>query len=258
MTTFCRQAAEVWASYTTQEIPSKGVKLPELFQEVLNQLAKEIRSPAVALETRSPTSQPLRIFEVGCGVGELAANLSSQGHLVVGCDVNPGAVDVASMRSSGATFFCGNVASADFIQVASAALGQREVQDQFDFVVLQLFLSVVGGRQERKASLQAALSLLRPGGALYASCSGVSGDINPAYAALYAQDRTATGEENTYYSRNEAGEVLYVTHHFEPVELEALLAECGFVAIQVVVKKEASSRRPSEVANFLYATARKA
>jgi hypothetical protein len=63
----------------------------------------------------------------------------------------------------------------------------------------------------------------------------------------------------SYFSRDGDGNVLYTTHHFSVVELEAMLIEVGFADTIVVHEiREASSRRPEEVANFLYASARRA
>eukprot|EP00984_Skeletonema_dohrnii_P003450 scaffold1167_cov108-Skeletonema_dohrnii-CCMP3373.AAC.10 len=62
----------------------------------------------------------------------------------------------------------------------------------------------------------------------------------------------------TYYSRGaNNGNILYSTHHFTVGEITKLLKEGGFVDVRVQEVQERSSRRPEEVANFLYAMARK-
>jgi hypothetical protein len=133
---------------------------------------------------------------------------------------------------------------------------------------LQLLLSVVGGKEERRRTLQYAARRLKPpsspsssssGGTIYLSCSGVSDDINESYAELYRQDAAATGEEYTYYSRDDdtGGKILYTTHHFKIEEVKELLEDTGFEDIRIEQKKEASSRRPDEAAYFLYVTATK-
>lgn len=49
----------------------------------------------------------------------------------------------------------------------------------------------------------------------------------------------------SYFSRDGDGNVLYTTHHFSVVELEAMLIEVGFADTIVVHEiREASSRRP--------------
>ncbi|MFM8415129.1 MAG: hypothetical protein ACKOCX_10435, partial [Planctomycetota bacterium] len=91
----------------------------------------------------------------------------------------------------------------------------------------------------------------------FLSASGVSDDVNPEYARLYAHDSTLTGEAFTYWSRDDTGRVLYATHHFTESELRGLLAAAGLTSIDITPVQEASSRRPQERAIFLYATAAK-
>jgi len=63
-------------------------------------------------------------------------------------------------------------------------------------------------------------------------------------------------KRHSYLSRDDCGEVLYVTHHFTVDELTRLLEAAGFDEISVVTERETSSRRPDEAAYFLYATCR--
>lgn len=129
--------------------------------------------------------------------------------------------------------------------------------EPFDVVVCQLVVSIVGGPTDRGRLLRTCSALLRPEGRLFVSASGVSGDVNPAYARLYAADAPLTGESFTYHSRDAEGRVLYATHHFSEPELESALAAAGLTQIAIVSAVEASSRRPEERAIFLYATASK-
>ena len=238
-----RSAAD-WAAFAPEAIPSKGARLPPVFDAALS-----------CLEHAAPSG--LRIVELGCGCGELAAALQSRGHEVLGVDVNAGAVARAAQRCPAGRFVPADVGAPGLVARAAATLG-AEARGCFDFAVLQLLLSVVGGPEERRAVLGNAAALLRAGGALYLSCSGASEGINAGYAALYERDAAATGEFRTYFSRDEAtGEVLYVTHHFTAAELEELLRGCGFEEVRTEVVREASSRRPTEAAYFLYTVARK-
>jgi len=61
----------------------------------------------------------------------------------------------------------------------------------------------------------------------------------------------------THYSRDADDNILYTTHHFTVKELTELFQEGGFVDGREQEVQEKSSRRPEEVANFLYAMARK-
>jgi SAM-dependent methyltransferase len=139
----------------------------------------------------------------------------------------------------------------------------------FDLVIMQLLISIVGTVEHRHRTLQNASKLLRDGGKIYLSASGISDQINPKYAQLYEQDKPLTGEEYTYYSRGKtttttattstrAGRILYTTHHFSVSELEELLNDTGFFDVRIQQRLEHSSRRPDEAAYFLYAVATKA
>jgi hypothetical protein len=119
-----------------------------------------------------------------------------------------------------------------------------------------LVLSIIGAARQRTNLLRHVRENLRPGGWLYLSASGVSDTINAGYARLYADDSRLTGERHSYLSRNEQGEVLYMTHHFTAAELVQQLEAAGFSQISMTTEKESSSRRPDEAAYFHYATCR--
>jgi hypothetical protein len=90
------------------------------------------------------------------------------------------------------------------------------------------------------------------------SASGVSDDINSTYKELYDADASKTGEQNTYFSRNANGDVLYTTHHFTEDELQKLILSTGcFEIVSFETKMETSSRRPNEAARFFYVVAKR-
>mmetsp|Transcript_28574 Transcript_28574/g.36889 ORF Transcript_28574/g.36889 Transcript_28574/m.36889 type:complete len:176 (-) Transcript_28574:125-652(-) len=127
-----------------------------------------------------------------------------------------------------------------------------------NFCILQLLLSIVGNVAKRCQTITTAYHSLKKGGYIYLSCSGVSDTINSNYKQLYERDYPATQEMYTYYSRGaNIDNILYSTHHFTVNEITKLLKEGGFVDVHVQEIQERSSRRPEEVANFLYAMARK-
>ena len=198
---------------------------------------------------------------MACGCGELCAFLQSRQHKVIGTDINHGAIASANENCLlPGSCFVADVTIPKFsedIETKQMACGTSSPLTTFDFVILQLLVSIVGGPASRKATLQNAISLLRPRGTLYLSCSGVSDDINPNYAQLYQEDRAAMTEPYSYFSRSEQGEILYTTHHFSEPELKELLQEAGLVDIHIEQHKEASSRRPNEAAYFFYATAKR-
>ena len=234
-----RDAREDWKRFDAGMIPSKD-STPQLD-----------RFLATVKETASE-SPPLTLLDVGCGTGRLGRRLYDQGFSVLGVDISPDAVRVA--RENAVTAKAAGRAlrfeEADF----AADRSPRLDGGPFDIVVCQLVLSIIGDARNRRNLLRHVRDNLRPGGWLFLSASGVSDTINAGYARLYAEDVHLTGEQHSYFSRDERGEILYMTHHFTENELVSLLEAAGFGQIGVTTEREASSRRPNEAAHFLYAT----
>lgn len=237
-----RDAPEDWRRFDAALIPTKDAT------PVLDGLL-------AAVFARPPHDRPLAALDVGCGTGRLALRLHERGLSVTGVDVSPSAIRAARglIPDSGASSRPLRFAEADF----AADPPSRPEGGPFDVVICQLVISVIGDARQRRNLLRHAHDNLRPGGWLYLSASGVSDDINPGYARLYAADARATGERHTYFSRDDRGGILYATHHFTVDELQDLLEEAGFIAIHVTTVREASSRRPDEAAFFHYVTCRR-
>jgi SAM-dependent methyltransferase len=236
-----RDAREDWRRFDAGSIPSKAAT-PQL-----DRFLESIRAAA-------PETPPRALLDVGCGTGRLGRRLYEQGFSVLGVDVNPDAVRVAGEMTVPAD---ASGRSLRFVEADFAAdLPPRIDGGPFDVVVCQLVLSIIGDARDRKNLLRHVHDSLRSGGWLYLSASGVSDTINAGYARLYAEDARLTGERHTYLSRDERGEVLYMTHHFTADELAGLLEEAGFSQVGIAIEREASSRRPDEAAYFLYATCR--
>jgi len=196
------------------------------------------------------THRPARALDIGCGAGGVTRLLLARGFSVVGVDINPAAI--AALKRE-----LGDAAEVHERDVASeAGFGLDEAG--FDVAVCQLVVSVVGDARDRAQLLSNTWRALRPGGSLFISFSGLSADLNAEYAELYARDVQATGEYGSYLSRDGDGRVLYRTHHFAKADVERLLQEHGFVAIQIEEQIEASSRRPEQRARFFYATCTRA
>jgi SAM-dependent methyltransferase len=235
-----RDAAADWRRFDPQSIPTKE-STPHLdtFLQALRQATPD---------------KLLTLLDVGCGSGRLSKRFTEQGFAVLGVDISPTAIRVARSLAApaAATGRWLRFEEADF----AADQSPRLDAGPFDVVVCQLVISIIGTIRNRSNLLRHVHDNLRPGGWLALSASGVSATINPGYAKLYAADVSLTGECHSYLSRNDRGEVLYMTHHFTADELGCLLEAAGFCEVSVTSEKQTSSRRPGEAAYFLYATCR--
>lgn len=222
-----------WATFEPASIPTK-THTPQLERWV------------VALGSR-----PLRVVDVGCGVGNSTRRLVQQGFSVVGLDINAAAISqlTAALADPAVELHVQDVARAEGLGLAPASL---------DAAVCQLVASIVGDVQDRATLLRNISEVLRPGGALFISFSGLSDDLNPEYASLYARDLAETGEHGSYVSRAPDGRELYRTHHFGRDEIVQLLTSHGFCELEIDEQIEASSRRPDQRARFFYVTCRRA
>jgi 2-polyprenyl-3-methyl-5-hydroxy-6-metoxy-1,4-benzoquinol methylase len=235
-----RDARDDWRRFDATRIPSK---------DATPHLDRFLRS----VQDAATGGPPLALLDVGCGDGRLSRRMHDQGFSVTGVDISEEAVraarELAVAAAAGPRL---RFVAADF----AADHLPRIDAGPFDVVVCQLVISIIGAARDRATLLRNIHANLRPGGRLYLSASGVSDTINPGYARLYAEDAHLTGERHSYFSRDERGAILYTTHHFMADELTGLLEASGFERIEMTVEREASSRRPNEAANFLYATCR--
>ena len=222
-----------WREYSTDLIPSKN-KLPDFLFKLLE---KE------GVKT---------ILDLGCGIGKFSIDLYLKGYSVIGVDINPKAIEIAKTEAQKII----DLSSQNYLRFYVGDTNNLNLESSpFDAVLMQLVISIIGGIEHRKQLLQTSRKLLKKGGLLYLSASGVSDDINPKYAKTYEKDFPLTGEQHTYLSKDSEGKILYLTHHFTENELKELL-QTNFKYIKIRKEKEASSRRPDEVAYFLYATAK--
>jgi SAM-dependent methyltransferase len=215
-----------WAAFDPAAIPTKS------------------QTPQLERWLQALGSPPLRVVDIGCGAGDVTRRLSAQGFSVVGLDINE--ASITQLRAAlNVELHVRDVASADGFGLAPASC---------DAAVCQLVASVVGDAQDRGALLRNIGEVLRPGGALFISFSGLSDDLNAEYASLYARDVVETREHGSYVSRDASGRALYRTHHFSRKEIVELLSKHSFRDIQIDEQIEASSRRPDQRARFYYVT----
>jgi len=235
-----RDAREDWRRFAPASIPTK------LVTPLLDGFLEECRA------RHAPGVHPT-LLDVGCGDGRLSLRMHERGFAVTGVDVNEQAIHAA--RRLPVAGDRGQPPPRFLVADAAGFVVPHAVGGPFDVVVCQLVVSIVGEPADRARLLGTCSNLLRPGGRIFVSASGVSGDINPEYARLYAVDVAQTGEPFTYYSRDRSGEILYATHHFSMAELDSALTAAGLTGVAISAVSESSSRRPDERAIFLYATA---
>lgn len=237
-----RDSREDWRRYDAGKIPSKGA-------------TPQLDGFLGAVQATTPANRPLALLDVGCGTGGIARRLYERGFSVLGIDVNPDAISAARQLAVPAD---APGRGLRFVEADFAADRSPQIDGgPFDVAICQLVLSIIGDARQRANLLRNVGRNLRPGGWLFLSASGVSDTINAGYARLYAEDVSVTGERHTYFSRDDAGTVLYTTHHFTTDELVGLLETAGFCEISLTTEKESSSRRPDEAAFFHYATCRR-
>lgn len=229
-----RDPRKDWREYPADQIPSKE-SVPDCLYAVLQR------------------ERAKKVLDLGCGTGNLAVDLAERGYCVTGVDINEAALKVAQAR---AAFSPGKYQDPPRFLVGDAT--HLELDDgPFDAVLLQLVISIIGTEEDRRRLIHRISSLLRPGGILYVSASGISDEINPRYGKLCQRDLPRTGEKYSYFSEDpETGRILYMTHHFSQEELEELLKK-DFDIEMLDKKKEVSSRRPNEPAYFFYVIARR-
>lgn len=186
--------------------------------------------------SRSCQRRRLSSLEMGCGQGQVAHQLASSTLcasllVVVTTDINEKEIEEARHNDdTNAVFLVPNVTQRGSVdppipsctKICKLTLqdDSSTEQDAFDFVILQLLISIVGRLEDWKQTLRNVVDSLREGRTIYLLASGTSDTINPKYAQLYQQDAPLTGECYAYFSRDTTVSVLYVTHHFSVQELE--------------------------------------
>lgn len=127
-----------------------------------------------------------RVIDVGCGTGENALYLASQGHDVLGVDGAPSAIErarhKAAERGLTASFELGNV------------LDLRSSAGEFDSAIDSGCFHVFGD-EDRPAYVRSVHGVLRPGGRLFLLCFSdrQAGDWGPRRVTQHELRASFTG-----------------------------------------------------------------
>ncbi len=151
-----------------------------------------------------------RVLDIGCGAGRILGELAGQGFRVVGADRNTASLGLA--RAKGLAV----------VRADAAALPFGE--GRFDAAVLHAVLTTLPTPESRRAVLAEARRL---GCRLLCLADFLRNWDLPYYRARYEAGQAETGERGSFVVR-EAGEVLYVAHHFSLAELTGLLGQAGY------------------------------
>ncbi|WP_428569853.1 MAG: class I SAM-dependent methyltransferase [Solidesulfovibrio sp. DCME] len=151
-----------------------------------------------------------RVLDIGCGAGRIMGELAGQGFRVVGADRN-----AASLARAGGRGLAVVRADAAALPFGTGC---------FDAAVLHAVLTVLPTPQSRHAVLTEARRL---GCRLLCIADFLQNWDLPLYKARYEAGQAETGERGSFVVR-QAGEVLYLAHHFTLGELTGLLAGAGY------------------------------
>jgi SAM-dependent methyltransferase len=152
------------------------------------------------------------ILDFGCGWGRIAHILSVSGYQIDGFDINPAAVSEAN-----------KLLNTNIFQVADARKLPYK-NSSFDTCLLQAFLTTIS-REDRISVIQEAYRVLKDDGYLYLA-DFIRDMENLNYKKRYLKDFNDTGEMGTFKVTKDGkmgGDVLYLAHHFTPMELENIL-----------------------------------
>ena len=231
-----------WKTMSAGSIPSKDSLHPSFID-------------CISKHAKSNFSQYL--LDIGCGRGEISKYLfENYKYRLICVDVNEEAIKQCDQILSESVSRYPSTSNESLFKTIACDLASLKLDVNIDIILCQLVISIIGTLQDRINLLTTCYNHLKNNDSensfLLLSVSGDSSSINESYAKLYAQDEPDTHEKRTYYSRNDQGEILYTTHHFQETEIKDLIETCGFHIQSFIIEKEVSSRRKDQAAYFYY------
>jgi len=160
------------------------------------------------ISTYMDASQPLRMLEVGCGLGNFLFEAQQMGFEVQGIDVSPSAVASANETLGTACVRSGHLDQAGFDEAS------------FDIIVLA---DVIEHVRDPKAFLKHVRTLIKPGGALFVAVPS----LDSLSARLMGRHWMEYKREHLFY--------------FNRQTIQRLITDCGFENLTVTPGKKVLS-----------------
>jgi len=160
---------------------------------------------------------PINILDAGCGMAQMGSELAGKGHSVDFCDLSGRMLELAGTMASDA----GVLERCSFHQGPFQAFIKGK-DDAFDLI---LFHAVLEWLVEPKASLEALVASLAPGGALSLMFYNVNCLIHRN--AILGNFRKVMSGEFGGFSRS-----FTPLHPLDPAEVEAWVADLGLTVIR--------------------------
>jgi SAM-dependent methyltransferase len=175
-----------------------------------------------------------RILDLGCGNGELAAELARRGHMgsYVGLDFSAELLEIAQAKAKAmdAEFAQADITDSGFAQ-------QSKISDQqFNLVLAFAVLHHIPGRARQLLLLEQVRGLLVAGGRFvhsnwqFLSSKRLRGRIQPWEAAGLSEEDVDEGDYLIDWRREGRG--LRYLHHFSEAELAELAKVSGFQVVE--------------------------
>lgn len=185
-----------------------------------------------------------RVLDIGCGCGDVCRQLVSTGFIVMGVDINLGALTQSMLSSKEKE----HLRIPFFLQADAAALPLANAA--FDIVIMQAFLTTITIKENRSKIIKEVYRVLKPQACLYLADFGQTWH-SQIYRERYINDLPITKEEGSIVAYDQdTGEVAYMAHHFTEKELVFLLVENGF-EIELFRNDEFTTRTGKRVNGFV-------
>ncbi len=179
------------------------------------------------LQVISAIPHSANLLDLGCGNGQLAAQLAGQGHTgsYIGIDDSPKLIEIArSLKLANASFFAGDLADPDWDATLPRA--------PFDYIFCFAVMHHIPGEDLRLAFLHKVRNLLTADGRFinsnwqFLDSQKLRARIQPWETLGLAESDVDENDHLLDWRRGGTG-YRYV-HHYSSIELQKLAAKCGF------------------------------